>query len=157
MSDPVQPNGQADEPLYLPVTISGVPPRLARLDELAAIHPDLAAFAREVRQLGPPRPREPPALELARGGFRFRGGPVRDLTGRPLSLLTALLGAKDHRLTADELRAAMRVNDEVADLPDSVVKDTARRLRRALRDADAADVLRSAGRGAGLVYYLVLP
>jgi hypothetical protein len=103
----------------------------------------------------------PSGLHLIPGGFNFHGRPY-DLTGRPRAMLKALLDAPHHRLTALALRTIMGVDDEAVDVPEQVVRDTAKALRDALKKA-AADAglsidnpLRSVGRGEDLAYILSL-
>jgi hypothetical protein len=110
----------------------------------------------------PPAPPQHESLTILPGGFRYAGR-RHDLTGRPLDMLRALLESTDGSLTADELRVKMRVSDESVDYPEQVVRDTARRLRRALRRACAAagrpcaDPLPSTGRRDDLTYRLAMP
>jgi hypothetical protein len=101
-------------------------------------------------------------IELIDGGFALNGTPT-DLTGRPLSMLRALLQDPNRRCGARKLREVMKVNDEAVTYPEQVVRDTAAVLRSALRQALAAlnvvcsDPLPSVGKGEGLTYKLNLP
>jgi hypothetical protein len=101
-------------------------------------------------------------LRLAPGGFLY-GGQFHNLTGRPLQMLTALLDAPFGRMTADELRKVMAVDDEAVEFPEQVVKDAAKALRASLRQAAEAigrpvdNPLPSSGRGADLTYSLNMP
>jgi hypothetical protein len=110
----------------------------------------------------PPQDNLPGGLELIAGGFSYRSRPY-DLTGRPLAMLTALLTARQQRLTAVQLLETMRVNDETVGFPEQVVRDTAKTLRKALRQAVAAageeckNPLPSKGRGENVTYALRMP
>jgi hypothetical protein len=103
-----------------------------------------------------------PVLECVSAGFHYRGH-FLDLCGRPLAMLCALHKARHNRLSADQLREAMKVDDEVVNDPDQVIRDTAYKLRRALREAVAragrtcSDPLPPIGRGKDLTYKLDLP
>jgi hypothetical protein len=98
-------------------------------------------------------------IELVPGGFSFKGK-VHDLTGKPRDMLSALLQARFHRCTVDQLRAAIRVDDDAVNFPEEVVKDTAKILRQALKAARKAahlsvkNPLPSSGRGKDLTYIL---
>jgi hypothetical protein len=101
-------------------------------------------------------------LQLAPGGFTCRSD-FHELTGRPLDMLRALLSALDHRLTADQLRVGLRINDEEVEFPQQVVRDMACKLRAVLRKAwEQAGVpmknpLPHSGSGRDLSYALQLP
>jgi hypothetical protein len=111
-----------------------------------------------------PLPAEQPlaSLGLAPGGFTL-GGKRHSLTGRPLEMLRVLLASPDHTATADHLRKEMGVNDEAVTYPEQVIRDTAKKLRAALRGAAEAagracppDPLPSTGRGRDLTYRLAI-
>jgi hypothetical protein len=78
-------------------------------------------------------------------------------------MLKALMGAHHRRLTADQLRAAMGLDEADVNEPDQVVRDAAKQLRAALRRAAEAagvrckDPLPSLGKGADLTYLLAVP
>jgi hypothetical protein len=101
-------------------------------------------------------------LALCAGGFEFRGQP-HTLTGRPLDMLRALLAARFRCLGVDELRVALAIDDVAVSFPEQVVKDSAKDLRRALRQAvesaglSCDDPLPSQGKGKSLSYRLSLP
>jgi hypothetical protein len=159
--------------------VSGVVPLSASPDPLPA-HVELEMVCYEVtadaaKRGGPQRegPGQPPdqptpaatgePIALAPGGFRLGGG-VFDLSGKPFFMLSALLEARDHRLSASDLRRELRWDDAQLTWPEQAVKDTAGKLRKALRDALRAtgesspgDPLPSTGEGAGLTYHLCLP
>jgi hypothetical protein len=107
----------------------------------------------------PDRAPELQGLELIPGGFSYRGT-AHELTGRPLKMLKALLAAKHHRLTTDQLRERMEIDDAEVCFPEQVVKDAAKELRKALKSAAALagesgkNHLTSTGRGADLTYIL---
>jgi hypothetical protein len=101
------------------------------------------------------------ALTLEPGGFAYRGGRVHDLTGRPFDMLRALLESRHGRLTADQLRVALGLDDQTIEYPAQVIKDVATDLRRALRGAlkeagarHTKNPLPSIGRGDSLTYCL---
>jgi hypothetical protein len=106
-------------------------------------------------------PSPPAGLELADGGFSYRGK-THPLTGRPRQLLGALLASRGGRTAVGRLRAEMGVDDLAVDNPAQVVKGAAADLRRALRAAAAAagvacdDPLPSTGKGEELTYSLNL-
>jgi hypothetical protein len=113
----------------------------------------------------PPAPLPPRAgggVTLVPGGFEY-GGRRHDLTGRPVAMLQALLRSHHHSLTAEQLRVQMAVDDEAVDNPDQVIRDTARKLRHALREAireaglTCPDPLPSTDSGARLAYRLAIP
>jgi hypothetical protein len=98
-------------------------------------------------------------LKVVPGGFSYRGR-THNLVGRPLAMLVALLGSPLRRLGVDELRSAMGIDDEAVMWPDQVIRDTAAKLRKALKRA-ASEVglatdhpLTRVGRGADLTYEL---
>jgi hypothetical protein len=138
-----------------------------------AAHPEEAAApaAPPVEPAAPPsnpvaaQPTEtpaPPAVALIPGGYTYRGR-IYDLTGRPRAMLAALLGASYHRLTVEDLRTQLEIDDETVDYPDQVIRDTAAQLRASLRAALRAvglpeeDPVPSIGRGEDLTYTLRLP
>src|SRR5262249_1042493 len=102
-------------------------------------------------------PAAPQPFALAAGGFTLRGK-LHTLTARPYQMLRALLEAHHHRLTANQLREAMDIDDLAVDQPEQVVKDTASKLRKVLRKAagmsQEEDPLPSNGRGEFLTYAL---
>jgi hypothetical protein len=111
----------------------------------------------------PPDPADTqPVLECVPGGFCYRGK-FLGLCGRPLAMLRALLTARHKRLSAGQLRDAMKVDDDAVSEPHQVVIDTACSLRRALQQAVAEagrtreNPLPSKGRGKDLTYLLDLP
>jgi hypothetical protein len=99
-------------------------------------------------------------LALIPGGFTYAGS-VHNLTGRPRDMLRALLDSRHRRCTAAELREKLAVDDDLG-YPEVVVRDTAKRLRRALRKAaeqagrPISDPLPSHGTGKDLAYELAL-
>jgi hypothetical protein len=101
-------------------------------------------------------------IALLPGGFEYRGR-RHDLTGRPFAMLQALLQSRHHCLTAEQLRVQMALDDAIVNNPEQVIRDTARKLRQALRQAiqeaglTCPDPLPSTGRGADLTYRLDLP
>jgi hypothetical protein len=101
-------------------------------------------------------------VELIPGGFLYKGK-THDLTGRPLEMLKALLKSCYLRLSASEVREALRVDDETVEFPEQVIKDTASELRLKLRKAVADAGLKcdnplpSLGKGKDLTYKLDLP
>jgi hypothetical protein len=101
-------------------------------------------------------------IELVPAGFRLRGGEIEPLSGKPLAMLRALLAAPDWRLCADDIREAVWPDDNPT-YPEQAVKDTAAKLREALRQAlrrrgikVPGDPLPSKARGADLTYQLDL-
>src|SRR5262249_21264432 len=98
-------------------------------------------------------------IALAPGGFTLRGK-LHTLTGLPSQMLRALLAAHHRRLTANQLRKAMGIDDLAVDQPEQVVKDTANKLRKVLRTAagmsQEENPLPSNGRGEFLTYALKL-
>jgi hypothetical protein len=112
---------------------------------------------------GAPRQTPPAAsLELAPGGFAYRGK-VYDLIGRPQHMLKAILESHFRRCTASDLRDAIGVDDATVSYPEQVVKDAAKKLRRALVSAVTAEglprgnPLLSKGTGEDLTYILAMP
>jgi hypothetical protein len=73
-------------------------------------------------------------LALVAGGFTLDDKFFR-LTGRARDLLEALLKARHHRATVDQLREAMRIEDVEVTYPEQVIKDAAKDLRAALKNA----------------------
>jgi hypothetical protein len=102
-------------------------------------------------------------IELTPGGF-ILGGKFNSLAGRPFQILHAILEARHKAATVDQLRQALRINDESwAFHPEQVIKDAASDLRAALRTAAKKakvacppDPLPSTGKGAELSYRLAL-
>jgi hypothetical protein len=97
-------------------------------------------------------------LALSPGGFTLRGK-RHSLTGRPRQMLQVLLASSGHVMTANDLRQALDVDDEAVAYPEQVVLDTAKVLRRVLRQAaglQKANPLPSQGRGRELCYRLDL-
>jgi hypothetical protein len=113
-----------------------------------------------------PPPGGPQVGGLALTAFGFSLDDVSfALSTRPRDMLKILMESKHRDATADRLRQGMRVDDEAGAIyPEQVVKDTAKRLRKALREAgrkvrgdDFPDnPLPSTGRKADLAYRLAL-
>jgi hypothetical protein len=101
-------------------------------------------------------------VELIVGGFSYCGKP-NDLSGRPLAMLQELLKSKRHRCSARELRVALNINDEDVEYPEQVIRDTAKTLRQALKEAvikagrKCANPLPHIGRGPDLTYKVEMP
>jgi hypothetical protein len=155
-----------------------VPPpgeRSAALEtaELFAWERDLHLWAveAEVRLGGPgataaapkqPPPATPDGLDLVPGGFAYNGR-AYDLSGAPRDMLAALLRSRYRRCGVPELLEALHLDDDHVEFPEQAVRDTAKKLRHALREALKAagrscdDPLPSTGRGEGLAYALSLP
>jgi hypothetical protein len=102
-------------------------------------------------------------IEIVPAGFRLDGGKVENLAGKPLAMLKVLLATSDGRLKAKDIRARVWPNNVLTN-PEQAVKDTAKKLRQALRQAlrrlgvrAPGDPLPSAGRGQELTYRLCLP
>jgi hypothetical protein len=100
------------------------------------------------------------ALALAPGGFTL-GDKPHPLTRRPLEMLGILLKSRYRSATADQLRNQLALNDESVTYPEQVIRDTACKLRKALRKAANAAGLKcptnplpSTGRGRDLSYSL---
>jgi hypothetical protein len=131
------------------------------LEREAAVGQDSSAVAATHQRAAPTPPEDDRALRLIPGGFSYRGT-SHDLAGRPREMLEALLGSPERRLTADQLRVAMKVDDAGVVYPEQVVRDTAGKLRAALRAAAGAagqaceDPLPSIGRGRELTYTLAI-
>jgi hypothetical protein len=110
----------------------------------------------------------PPAnLEIIAGGFAYRGK-TYDLAGRSFQMLRALFDAKHHRMSRNDLRTQLSVNDDHVNYPDQVIADTAKSLRKALRkaleetgelerDGKTIDPLPSYDEGKNLAYGLNMP
>jgi hypothetical protein len=128
----------------------------------------LDAFLLRLEELfGPaPFPEGPQAIQhevrVIPGGFVY-GEDRHDLCGKPLEMLRELLASRWRKTSADDLRKAIRPDDCAINNPEQAVKDTAKRLRVALRAAarraglDCKDPLRSTGQGKDLAYELTLP
>jgi hypothetical protein len=76
-------------------------------------------------------------------------------------MLRVLLASPHHTATADQLREQMGVDDQAVTYPEQVIRDPAKKLRAALREAARAagrpfprDPLPSTGRGRELTYRL---
>jgi hypothetical protein len=121
----------------------------------------------ELARVGPEHlnlasPSAPEALELVAGGFIFRAK-THELSGRPRAMLAALLDTDNRRMTAEELREALAIDDDAVNFPEQVVKDTAIKLRKALKSAalesglSCENPLRSNGKGRDLTYILDMP
>jgi hypothetical protein len=121
----------------------------------------------ELAQVGPEHlnlasPSAPEALELIAGGFIFRAK-THELSGRPRAMLAALLNTDNRRMTAEELREVLAIDDDAVNFPEQVVKDTAIKLRKALKRAalesglSCENPLRSNGKGKDLTYILDMP
>ena len=112
----------------------------------------------------PPRPwdSEPASLTLISAGFVYRGK-VHNLAGKPLKMLEALLASRWKRCSVADLIRDLEIDEDEVEFPEQAVKDTARKLRKALRRAveaaglSTANPLPSEGRGADLTYRLALP
>jgi hypothetical protein len=78
-------------------------------------------------------------------------------------MLGALLKARHHRCTVSQLRTIIDVDDAAVTYPEQVVKDTAKTLRAALKEAmkhapvPDKNPLRSVGKGKDLAYILQIP
>lgn len=99
-------------------------------------------------------------IVIVAGGYRY-GTKVRSLNGRPLAMLKALLDSDHHRLTRDQLRDKMKIDDAYVEYPWQVIKDAASALRASLRKAMGRaaknhNPLPSEGRGDDLTYVLDL-
>jgi hypothetical protein len=98
-------------------------------------------------------------IELAPGGFTLNGQ-VHELTGKPRDMLAALLESHYRRSTASDLRKVIGLDDEAVTYPEQAIKDTARKLRAALKRAVNAEglpcenPLESTGKGKDLTYIL---
>jgi len=95
-------------------------------------------------------------IEIVAGGFVV-SGTRHDLIGKPLELLRLLTNAHHQEMFASLIREKLWPADTL-NWPDQAVKDTARKLRKALREAfpDIDDPLPSVGEGASLAYRLNL-
>lgn len=121
------------------------------------------AELRDLRFLQPipavPAPPVQKGFALAPGGFSF-GDNYHSLTGRPLEMLRVLVNSPHHAATADHLRKEMAIDDETVDFPEQVIRDTAKKLRDALRRAAKKqknwNPIPSAGRGEEITYQLRL-
>jgi hypothetical protein len=100
-------------------------------------------------------------LAIVPGGFTLSGRRFR-LSGRPWHMLRILLESRHQAAKVDDLRNRMGINDEPRDMPEQIVRDTACKLRKALRKAAKVigcaidDPLPSIGRGQDLCYSLDL-
>jgi hypothetical protein len=105
-----------------------------------------------------PKQSEPPVIVILTDD-----GPPVDVRGRPLAMLKALLTTQDERCTVNDLRKAMNIDEEAVSYPEQVIRDTAKRLRTALKRAweaarqEITDPLPSIGRGGELTYALRHP
>jgi hypothetical protein len=106
---------------------------------------------------------QPPAqLRILPEGFVYQEKTYR-LTGKPLAMLRELLAANDHCLSARQLQAAVCPDEELPASAEQAVRDTVRKLRKALwivvRNAGQrpSNHLPSAGKGENLSYRLSLP
>jgi hypothetical protein len=131
-------------------------------DDWLSVRDELVRFSRLVHEELDQRQITPSSsLELAAGGFTYRGR-VYDLSGRPYEMLAALLASHWHRMTTPQLVDALKATD-TATYPEQVVKDTARKLRQALKAAvesaglSCPDPLPSKGEGKHLTYCLEVP
>jgi hypothetical protein len=106
--------------------------------------------------------REDGHLELLPTGFAYKSNKY-DLAGRPRQMLEALLRSPYRRLSVNELRRDLQINDESVEHPDQVIKDAATDLRKALRKAiedaglECEDPLPSRGQRDLLAYLLNIP
>jgi hypothetical protein len=97
-------------------------------------------------------------LALADGGFTLWGR-FHLLAGRPLQMLKVLLESRHNAATSRTLRSKMGVDDKdiPVECPDQVVRDTATKLRKALRKAAGKgndyDPVPNEGRGNGDLTY----
>jgi hypothetical protein len=102
------------------------------------------------------------SFELIPAGFSYHGK-VYNLSGAPLTMLRALKESRWGRLSRDQLRVALGVDNEYVGYPDAVIINTAKQLRKALRQAvkdaglNQSDPLPSIGKGTDLAYELRLP
>jgi hypothetical protein len=105
----------------------------------------------------PPQPRTDYPVEIVPGGFMV-GARKYDLTGKPLDMLRELVKARNHELLAADLWKLIWPDDTTAD-PGQAVKDTAKKLRKALREPfpKVDDPLPSSGKLKDLAYRLNLP
>jgi hypothetical protein len=129
-------------------------------DELLTLRRRVAKAAQD--RLSSFDPYAPPSgLQLIPGGFAYRCASY-DLPGRPRDMLSVLLRSPLRRCAASGLRVRMKIDDSTVNSPEQVVRDTAKNLRKALKQAaDAAGVpcgnpLPSTGRGQKLTYILAL-
>jgi hypothetical protein len=105
---------------------------------------------------------EAPLIELVPAGFRLAGGPVEEMTGKPLAVLRALYGATGWRLTAEQIISDVWPDEDAVSYPQQALKDAASALRQALREAIRrrgkipGNPLPSRGKGADLTYRLDL-
>lgn len=95
-------------------------------------------------------------IKLVDGGYSVLGK-VINLTGRPLAMLTALLSAREYRLSVNSLIEKMEI--DTPEFPTEVVKDAAKDLRSSFRGAlrltgKSETPLRSTGKGKDLAYWL---
>jgi hypothetical protein len=135
-----------------------------KLQTIAAVKQHAAQIDRALQRFREKLPEGAPenGVEVVAGGFRY-GEKTHSLTGRPLKMLTAILGTKHHRCTRDELRRLIGVDDTAVTWPEQVIIDTAKKLRDALRKAvkdaglDCQNPLPSTGKGADLSYALSMP
>jgi hypothetical protein len=110
---------------------------------------------------------QPDTLTVAPGGFTLFGK-LHRLSGKPLDVLRMLLAARHRCCTAGDLQSALWDPEGVLSEPRQAVKDTASKLRNALRAALRSTgfnfkgrpegyPLVSDGRGKDLNYTLHLP
>jgi hypothetical protein len=129
------------------LTVSATPDEEVRDEPVATLAADKA---------------QAPRLDLIPGGFTYGGRP-HVLVGQPRIMLEALLRSRHHRCTALDLRKVLDLDDEFLEYPEQAVKDAAKKLRAALKEALAAagqpckNPLPSKGKSEELVYILALP
>jgi len=150
--DPSQRIGPTDSSLYLALC--------GKVRELK--EPHLPALRAMLTMTVPKPPTRIAGLALAAGGFVF-GERVYDLSDRPRDMLKVLLNSRHRRCTVSFLREAMKIDEESVTFPEQVVKDAAKALRAALKQAASAvgyqcdNPLPSTGKGADLTYSLAIP
>jgi hypothetical protein len=101
-------------------------------------------------------------ITLVPEGFQLLGGGVESLPGKPLAMLQAIMATRHRRMTATDILKTLWRDNFISN-PEQAVKDTASKLRLALRDAlrrtgiaELGDPLPSTGQGADLTYQLDL-
>jgi hypothetical protein len=103
------------------------------------------------------------SVTIIPGGFRYKNKNFSLTAGRLFDMLRALVESPHERLTSRELLEALKVDNESVTYPEQIIKDTAKKLRRALRQAvrkvglKCADPLPHIGKGQNLAYELAMP